>query len=179
MRRIALSIAIHMAGFLLVSALLLVAVVGRDGTLRLLLGDPDLGRVDFETLTRPLPETDGLVCPPTLCRAAQPDRAAPVFAVPARELARALKRVAEADPLTRRIAGDAGLGEERHLSRTLIFRFPDTIVVRYIELTRDHSTLALSSRSQIGSIDPDRNRLRLMRWIDRLSSEVPLRRDEP
>jgi len=178
MRRIALSIAIHMAGFLLVSALLLVAVVGREGTLRLVLGDPDLGRVDFETLTRPDPAADGLVCPPTLCRAARPDRAAPVFAVPARDLARALKRIAEADPLTRRIAGDAGLGEERYLSRTLIFRFPDTIVVRYIQITQEHSTLALSSRSQIGGTDPDRSRSRLMRWIDRLSSEVPLRRDE-
>jgi uncharacterized protein (DUF1499 family) len=74
------------------------------------------------------------------------------------------------EPNTALVHSDAE--QDRYLVRTRLMRFPDTIVVKVIELDQDHSTLALYSRSQIGRSDFGVNRKRLKRWIERIGARA-------
>jgi uncharacterized protein (DUF1499 family) len=55
-------------------------------------------------------------------------------------------------------------------------RFPDTIVVRYLRLGENRSTLAIYSRSQLGRYDLGVNLARIERWLDKLRQEVRVRK---
>ena len=52
-------------------------------------------------------------------------------------------------------------------------RFPDTIVVRFLDRPDGRSTLAIYSRSQLGTNDLGVNLARIERWLDKLAGEVP------
>ncbi len=138
-----------------------------------LFGAPDLGPVDFAALTRSPTGNDALFCPPGLC-AAPVDGAPPVFAVPVARLRDAVRVIEVNDPDVFALARDEAKVQDRYLARTRLMRFPDTINVRFIELEGERSTLALYSRSQIGSSDFGVNRKRLETWIGLLRQSLPV-----
>ena len=61
---------------------------------------------------------------------------------------------------------------ERYIQRSALLKFPDTIVVRYIEPPEGGTTLAIYSRSQLGHSDLGVNLARLKRWLRRLALYV-------
>lgn len=171
MRRLVLMTLVHVAVALLLGLAALFVFYGRENTWALAFGKADLGRAGFETLVRRTASNDALLCPPGFCPKAVADAAPPVFDMPVDELRRRLRERLVSEPLLVRTADYPDAYEERYVARTRLLRFPDTVDVRYIEVTRTQSTLALYSRSQIGRHDWGVNRARLDRWIALLQRE--------
>jgi uncharacterized protein (DUF1499 family) len=61
---------------------------------------------------------------------------------------------------------------DRFVQRSERMHFPDTIIVRYIDLGPSRSTVAIYSRSQLGKKDFGVNAARIDRWIAKLTQEV-------
>lgn len=137
-----------------------------------LFGPADLGPVNFETLKRRTSPNDSLACPQNICTA-KSDVASPIFAVSAPELQKAFAKVIASEPSVEQVASDDSGFTRRYVQRTKIMRFPDTIVVRFIDLGDGRSTIALYSRSQLGEGDFGVNHARIERWLDKLSKEAP------
>lgn len=138
-----------------------------------LFGPADLGPMNFETLKRRTSPNDALACPSGMC-SARSDVTPPVFAVSGPELQRAFAKAIASEPRVELVASDDGGLTQRYVQRTRIMRFPDTIVVKFIDLGDGRSTLALYSRSQLGESDFGVNRARIERWIERLAKEAPV-----
>ena len=135
-------------------------------------GTPDLGPVDFETLSRRSSPNDALVCPPGLCKAAS-DLSSPVFEVDARQLREAMINALASRPRLSLVNCDDTTLTDRYVQRSALVGFPDTIVIRYINQPEGRSTLAIYSRSQIGYGDMGVNRARIERWLQELKRRVP------
>ena len=119
--------------------------------------------VSFEQFQRRSTPNDYLVCPADFCRAAAPDRIAPMFDMPAADLRNRIEAMVASMPRTRIVTAD-----DTHLvveQRSLIFRFPDYIDVRAIAVGEDASTIAIYSRSKYGSYDFGVNKRRVERWL--------------
>ncbi|MBU6372828.1 MAG: DUF1499 domain-containing protein [Alphaproteobacteria bacterium] len=128
--------------------------------------------IDFATLERPPSPNTYLVAPPGLCRAAEPELAAPKFPQAAPVVRDAFFRMAAKQPrVTYGAKDDTGLQYEL-VQRSALFRFPDTITVRFIPLAEGGSTLAIYSRSQVGYSDMGVNRKRVQAWLAALDAEV-------
>lgn len=137
-----------------------------------LFGPADLGPVSFETLKRRTSPNNSLACPQDLC-IAKSDMTPPVFAVSAPELQKAFTKAIASEPSVERVAFDDSGFTQRYVQRTKIMRFPDTIIVRFIDLGEGRSTIALYSRSQLGESDFGVNRARIERWLEKLLKEAP------
>ncbi len=61
----------------------------------------------------------------------------------------------------------------RYVQRTALLGFPDTIVVRFVAVGAERSSIALYSRSKFGYSDLGANKARLERWLAALAREVP------
>jgi uncharacterized protein (DUF1499 family) len=141
---------------------------GLERTWQGLFGSPDLGPVEFTTLRRRTTPNDALICSADICPQAQPDAEPPVFPVPSAHLRSLVSEAALAEPGTSLI--DKGPQQDRYLVRTRFMRFPDTVVVQVFDRGEDASTLALYSRSQVGSSDFGVNKRRLERWVARIGA---------
>lgn len=137
-----------------------------------LAGPADLGDVAFETLQRRRTPNDALACPAGLCQA-RSDLVPPVWRASVGELRAAFGRALQAEAGLQQVAGDEQSLKCRYVQRTKLMRFPDTIVVRFLEAGEGRSTLALYSRSQIGAGDLGANRARIDRWLASLAKELP------
>ena len=135
-------------------------------------GPADLGPVTFETIKRRSSPNDLLACPQNICTA-KSDVIPPIFALSAPELAKVFATVIASEPSVEQVAFEDGGLTQRYVQRTKIMRFPDTIVVRFIDLGDGRSTIALYSRSQLGESDFGVNRARIERWLEKLSKEAP------
>ena len=136
-------------------------------------GNPDLGPVEFQTLTRRTSPNDALACPPNFCEAKR-DLSPPTFAMNARELRKTMAEVLKLEPRLIRVHSDDETLTDRYVQRTALLQFPDTIVVRYLVRPQEHSTLAIYSRSKIGYSDLGANRARIERWMDELRRKATL-----
>ena len=136
-----------------------------------LFGPPDLGSVEFETLRLRSASNDALVCPPHLCKA-RSDLTPPLFAVYAAALRVAMAKVIATEPRITLIESNDTTLTERYIQRSALLRFPDTIMVRYIEPPEGGTTLAVCSRSQLGRSDLGVNLARLKRWLRKLALYV-------
>lgn len=138
-----------------------------------LFGPADLGPVSFERLQRRSTPNDALVCPAELCRA-RSDAVPPIFAVSAAALRQAFTRIIlHASRVSVVARNDQDL-TDRYIQRSALMRFPDTIVVRYLERPDGQSTLAIYSRSQLGRSDLGVNRARIEHWLALLRAAVPV-----
>ncbi|WP_102222728.1 DUF1499 domain-containing protein [Acidimangrovimonas sediminis] len=97
------------------------------------------------------------------------DMAAPVYRIPAPELATRLEEVALATPRTRLIAGSAASGQMTFLTRSLIWGFPDFTSVKVLPLG-EASTFAAYARARFGRSDFGVNKARLLHWLAELSA---------
>lgn len=136
-----------------------------------LFGPPDLGPVSFGTLERRATPTDALACPTGLCPV-DTDILPPVYPVDAATLRKALLQAVKTERRLTRVAIDDQLPGDRFIQRSEKLRFPDTIVVRYVDLPGGTSTIAIYSRSQLGRGDFGVNLARVERWLNKLSHEV-------
>lgn len=158
-------------GFLLIVALAAGAltIVGRDRVWQLF-GSPDLGPVTFEKLVRRITPNDALACLPGICNT-KIDIDSPVFPVAARDLQVALAKVIESEPRTSLVAADEANLTYRYIQRSKWLRFPDTIILRLVDLPNGQSTILIYSRSQLGEGDLGVNRARIRRWLDTFAAQ--------
>ena len=145
-------------------------VVGPDRVWRMF-GDPDLGPVSFETLQRRMTPNDALACPKGLCRGLS-DIESPIYPVSAQDLRPEFARVLQTEPRVTLVSADDATLTSRYIQRSAWFGFPDTIVVRFLDLPDGRSTLAIYSRSRFGESDFGVNRTRLERWLKKLALYV-------
>jgi len=99
-------------------------------------------------------------------RHAERDAHPPTFEVSAAELGAAFDAVATADDDVEVLAGSAGDGFVTYVQRSKLFKFPDYVSVRFIDLPAGGSTLGIFSRARYGQKDFDVNEKRVMRWVD-------------
>lgn len=160
-----------LAGLLVVLAVAFVGF-GRERSWAVLFGPADLGEVNFAELRPANPDNSFLACDPAVCPRAVPDLVPPVFAADPQRLRLELARIIAADGLVEQVAEDSdGLGA-RYVQRTPWMRFPDTIQIRYVPVDVERTTLAIYSRSQIGSNDFGVNEARVRRWLAALARAV-------
>lgn len=98
------------------------------------------------------------------------DAAAPVYKMPAAELAQKIDAIALKTPRTRRIAGDPEKGEMTYITRSFFWGFPDFTSVKVIPLGDNASTFAAFARARFGRSDFGVNKARLEDWLARLGS---------
>lgn len=156
------------------SAVAVVAAIGvGPGVIWNLFGSPDLGPINFRTLTRRSTPNDSLAAAPDLCSASS-DVLPPEFAVEANVLRSMFGTMLASETSVERVAADdAGL-TDRYVQRSALMRYPDTVVVQFFGRPNGWSTLALYSRSQIGRNDFGVNRARIERWLDKLKALAPV-----
>lgn len=161
----------------IIVALVLIPVVAFSltGPERLwrLFGEPDLGRIEFGSLTRRSSPNDALACPTELCKA-RSDLVPPFFAIGVDGLRNAMAKVLTSEPRLTLVRADDATLTDRYVQRSAILGFPDTIVIRYIDQPEERSTLAIYSRSQIGYGDLGANRARIERWLGKLRQRLPI-----
>src|SRR5262245_25705851 len=131
----------------------------------------DMGPIDFGTLQRRTTMNDALACPPTHCPLAKPDLEPGTFAMPTAALRARAADIALAQPRTGLLHGGPPCdGPDRYVQYSSIMRFPDTIDVEILPVGDDKSTIAIYSRSLLGSYDFGVNRARIARWLAALRS---------
>jgi uncharacterized protein (DUF1499 family) len=133
-----------------------------------LIGPADLGPVTFETLQRRATPNDALACPASLCQATA-DIVSPVFQASARDLRLAFAKAIAEEPRLALVSTDDAALTDRYVQRSWLMRYPDTIVVRFIDLSGGRSSIALYSRSQLGKGDLGVNLARIRRWLEDLT----------
>jgi len=159
---IALSVVVIVAGM----SLLLVDPSKLEG---LFGGEGGLPRIDFATLQREAPEESYLACPPQRCPSARPDVTSPAFDIPVERLRNRLLEFVD---------GAAGVRTERLDMERLQFMFlapvpgepaPDVVTVRLYSTEGAGSTLAIYSRTIVGSTLRERHERRVNRWLAALT----------
>ncbi len=168
------TIAAWVAGALVVAVVLFVSA----GAERVwgLFGPADLGDIRFETLERRSSPNDALVMPEGFGSgfgSARRDISSPVYAVPPKALRDAFRRVLAVEKNLVGVAEDEVALTARYVQRTALLGFPDTIVVRFVAIGAERSSIALYSRSKFGYSDLGANKARLERWLSALAREVP------
>ncbi len=141
-----------------------VGVVGREATLTMIFGPADHAAVDFATLALDGRPNQHLVCPEGFC-AASPHAISPVFEISATALRDRWMAMIERQPRVIGKAADAAALHYDFVQRSLVFRFPDAITVRFIALGERRATLAIYSRSSYGRDDFGVNRRRVEAWL--------------
>ncbi len=141
-----------------------VAVIGRDEMLTMVFGPADHVAIDFATLVLDGRPNQHLVCPEGFC-AASPHAASPVFEISAAALRDRWMAMIERQPRVTGTAADAAALHYDFVQRSLVFRFPDAITVRFIALDEGRATLAIYSRSYYGRDDFGVNRRRVEAWL--------------
>lgn len=90
----------------------------------------------------------------------------PTFDVSAADLAEAFDAAARSDDDVEVLAGSASDGHVTYIQRSKLFKFPDYVSVRFIELPDGRSTLGVFSRARYGQSDMDVNKKRVDRWLE-------------
>lgn len=141
-----------------------------DGMWRMAAGQADLGPVEFSSLKRRSSPNYCLVCPKGFCGDFRPNIVSPEFNLDVSNLRTEFNKLVLQEPNVVQVGSDDDRFEDRYIQRSGIWRFPDTITVRFIELEKGRSTLAAYSRSQIGYSDLGANKKRMERWLGLLNN---------
>lgn len=125
--------------------------------------------LDFSGLVLSWRPNQYLVAPPEFTPRARPHRESPIFSCDAKTLIQRIRSHALAQPRTGLIeeSGD-GLALEL-VQRSAVFRFPDLISVRAIEVPGQGSRVAIYSRARYGIRDFGVNRARVESWLAALA----------
>lgn len=156
------------------SAIAAIAAIGvGPGAIWTLFGPPDLGPVEFRTLTRRTTPNDALAAAPDLCPA-RSDVLPPEFVGDAAALRTAFGTMLASETSIERVDADDAALTDRYVQRSALMRYPDTVVAQFFDRPGGRSTLALYSRSQIGRSDFGVNRARIERWLGKLKALAPV-----
>ena len=134
-------------------------------------GPADLGPVYFNKLERRKTQTDALACPSGYC-GNEPDIHPPIYPVDVQTLRKAFTKALMTEQRVTRVDIDDLTDTDRYIQRSDKLRFPDTVIVRYLTLPNNRSTVVIYSRSQLGRSDLGTNYARIERWLDKLSREI-------
>lgn len=122
--------------------------------------------IDFETLTLKASPNQYLIAPDGLCQNATPHAQAPVFSVPVSALQEAWRQMLSEQPRIEPVEADETLQQYEVIQRSLIFRFPDRVTVRFIPVADGSgTTVAVYSRSEVGYSDLGVNKKRVAAWL--------------
>ncbi len=171
MRRLIRGVLYTIFGAILLIALA-TALIGREKLLEAALGPVDRTLIDFAQIQPSDRPNRYLVCPQNYC-AIPPGRISPVFELSAEDLRNRWETMIGKQPRITALAASADRLQFSYVQRSAVFRFPDTITVRFIPLGASTSTLAVFSRSHYGRSDFGVNRERVGLWIDELSQPDP------
>jgi uncharacterized protein (DUF1499 family) len=152
---------------LLVLLALGIVLMGRERVLTIAFGPVTYTPIDFRTLKRTPRPNQYLVCPPDLCTA-ETDAISPVYNVADTVLKKAWFAMMAEQPRTVQVGNSPDASQYDFVQRSKVFRFPDTITVKFIALPTNQSTLAIYSRSHYGHSDLGVNRKRIEGWLNRL-----------
>jgi len=130
----------------------------------------DIGPVDWKTLTRHATGNDALVCPAVHCPNAKPDRDPKTYEMPPVDLLARLRAMARGEPsLVEQPCEPNCDRTARFIQYTRLMRYPDTIDIEVLSAGTNQSTVAIYSRSLVGSLDFGVNRKRVERWLAALA----------
>ncbi len=133
--------------------------------------------IAFQTMSLYGSDNEFLVCPPTYCKSARPDRESPEFAASAAELRDAWMQFALVQPRTELLrSGDRPL--QYDFQQRTPAGMPDLLTVQFLVVEEKRSTLAIYSRSPWGRVDFGSNEQRVRAWLDLLAQRVPQARGE-
>lgn len=146
----------------------LAAAAGLATALAACAGDADLAPVDPLTVAPPDSPNWALAAPESAATTAERTRLTARYAATPEALLTAFDEAVTAQPRVTRTA-DAPLSKT-YVQRSLIFRFPDVVTARALDLGDGTASLALYSRSLYGYSDLGVNAERLDRWIAALDA---------
>lgn len=144
-----------------------IGVLGRERLLAIAFGPVTYSPIEFRTLARHSRPNQYLVCPPNLCTAPT-DATSPVYDVSRDVLQEAWLALMAAQPRVAQVGISSNADQYDFIQRSKWIRFPDTITVKFIDLPKGQSTLAIYSRSHYGYSDWGVNRKRIESWLKRL-----------
>jgi len=124
-----------------------------------------LERIDFQTLARARTPNTFLLAPEGLCQQAKPDVLSHQYGTSAAQLRQAFLRVALSKARVSQTLKDDVALYDNLVARSALFRFPDLIAVRCLDLGNGRSSLAVYARSVYGHSDLGVNRARTMAWV--------------
>ncbi len=132
--------------------------------------------IDFATLMPPGSPNTYLVCPPEICRAAEPDEPGPVFNADPTVVIDAMAQIVEASSRARIVARGDAPPSLAAVDVTRFLRFKDDIYVLATPLENGGAALAVYSASRVGYYDFGANKRRVRAWIaalrDRLNASA-------
>ena len=118
--------------------------------------------VSIADLSWPLPRPSYLACPPGYCAAA--DMPSPIFDMPWDQLREYWKEmIVETAAIL--VVSEFEHRRAVHTPRSPIFGFPDIVMVEFVTLGPERSSVAVDSRSRYGGYDFTKNRKRGERWL--------------
>lgn len=129
-------------------------------------GNPDLGPVNFETLTKHRKPNQYLLCPGDICKIETPDDKPALYPMDAKSLKEKFISVLQGSKVET-VAEDERTF--RFITRSPILRFPDTVSVEFFDV-EGGSTLAIYARAQLGYADFGANKTRVKGWIEKLDA---------
>ncbi|WP_316013085.1 DUF1499 domain-containing protein [Roseobacter sp. HKCCA0434] len=102
------------------------------------------------------------------------DAESPIYDANPALISQAFDDYVRRQPRTERIAGQPETGWMTYVQQSEVMRFSDYISVKFIDLGRGQSTVAIFSRSRMGHSDMGVNEQRVRNWLEPLSSfEAP------
>jgi uncharacterized protein (DUF1499 family) len=134
-------------------------------------GLPAPAPIDPAAIVRPATPNTALAAPAGFAPA--PDIVTPPYRVPADRLFAAIRKVADGQPRTFPAALYADRLQAQFVARSLVFNFPDLIMVQVKPDGANASDLILWSRSVYGESDLGVNRKRAESWLAALQTELP------
>ncbi len=102
-----------------------------------------------------------------------PDVVTPVFGLPPDQLFAVVLDVAAGSPRTYQAAVFRDRLQAHFVARSLVFNFPDLVMVQVRKLAADSSDLIVYSRSVYGHSDLGVNRRRVDAWLAALQAKIP------
>lgn len=127
--------------------------------------------IDFATLKKPRKPNSYLMCPSDYCLYPGKDES-PEFQRPAQDLAKLFEKLALAQERTEKVSEVEKQGDIQmdFVQYSALIGYPDTITVRFIDLPKGKSTLAIFSRAHYGYRDFKVNENRIKIWMEKLQA---------
>lgn len=125
--------------------------------------------IDFQQLTLPNTPNYYLSCPAKYCNVT-PNQESRIYPISQKILIADWNKAIALQPRVKLISSTAN--QFNYVQRSLIFRFPDYISVRFIEITPQQSTIALYSQSKYGYSDFGVNKKRVISWLQALDKQI-------
>ncbi|HWA50254.1 MAG TPA: DUF1499 domain-containing protein [Dongiaceae bacterium] len=129
--------------------------------------------IDFRTLERQDTPNQYLMCTNQLCTA-YIDDLPPIYSASVHEVRAAWEKVLSREPRVKELHRDLQAMQIDYVQRSLVWRFPDIITIRFIPIGENKTTIAIYSRSVYGQGDFGVNKARIRAWVAKLNAMLPL-----